>query len=275
MKNSSRTALEVDDFRLCEQVAQDLAHVRDAWSGDLSEQVIRRESPIIRRLLVDGDYSRAWRIIGLPRQPIVLAHNLDDMLGSFPKRYIRYAFPPPSEWTRPVGRGEQNVVMKNPGVSEGDLMIATPGYLEGQGIVFAVVPKAELDDNNPEEFAQRLGSHFQYCTVSPMWLTIYLDSAGACIDGQMVTRRQVIDFVANAMGGAHYDPSSNRQGKALPRTLLKPLHVKWRGATDVHAPWIEVMSIGQTVARSTDAMRFCSEFDDLTPPDNLPLNESG
>jgi len=259
--------LSIDGFRLCEQVANDLAHIRDSWSGELTEHVIRRDSPIIRRLLVDGDYSKAWRKLGLPRQPLVLAHDLEDMLGAIPKRYVRYAFPSPYERTRPVGRGNQSVTMASPGVSEGDHVFAVPAYMQGQGVAFVVIPKAELDGIKSEE----IGSQFQGSYLKPMWLTEFLDSTGAYVDGLQITRREIIDFVANAMGGAHYDPESGRSNKAA-RGLLKPLHVRWRGSSDVHAPWIEVMSIGQSVAWSTDAMRFSVEFERISPPENMPLS---
>ncbi|HJP97431.1 MAG TPA: hypothetical protein VJ862_02605 [Rhodanobacteraceae bacterium] len=101
----------IDDFRLCEQVAADLAHIRDAWSGELTEHVIRRESSVIRRLLVYGDFSKAWRNLGLPRQPLVSAHELEDWLGTIPTKYIRYAFPALNERIRPVGGNNQSIKM--------------------------------------------------------------------------------------------------------------------------------------------------------------------
>ena len=265
--------LTIDDFRLCEQVAEDLRYIREAWSGELTEHVIRRESPVIRRLLVYGDYARAWRNLALPRQPLVLSHDLEEMLGDFPRRYVRYAFPPPSEWTRPIRGEKQAIVMANPGVSKGDLLLTVPGYAEGQGVVFGVVPNSELTGKDSQEVAQHLAGQLQHCNVRPIWLSEYLESTGAYVDGQRITRREVIDFVANAMGGTHYDPDSQRQKKKA-RALLKPLHVKWRGTNDVHAPWIEVMSIGQTVARSTDAMRYCAEFDATKPPEKMPLSDN-
>ena len=262
--------LSVDDFRLCEQVESDLAHIRNSWSGELSEHVIRRESPIIRRLLIDGDYSSAWRKLGFLRQPLVLAHDLEDMLGTIPKRYVRYAFPSPEQRSNPVGGDGHSIKMGIKDVVKGDLMIAVPPYANGQGAAFLVIPKADLEQVKSEDVSNEIAGKFQKSYLKPMWLTEFLDSAGAYVDGLRITRREVIDFVTNAMGGTHYDPEGRGSSKAA-RGMLKPLHVRWRGSSDVHAPWIEIMSIGNSVAWSTDARRLTTEFNCVSPPKDMPL----
>src|SRR5438067_2103921 len=82
-------------------VAEDLAHLMDEWVPRLDAAELRRSiSTMLRRLLADGQYTRAWRSLGLPGQPYVSAPDLDEMLGTIDRLLIQIAFAPPSQTVR-------------------------------------------------------------------------------------------------------------------------------------------------------------------------------
>lgn|SRR6185437_3774731 len=41
----------------------------DGWRACMDEGTLRRASPVLRRLLVDGDYLKAWNDIGMANEP--------------------------------------------------------------------------------------------------------------------------------------------------------------------------------------------------------------
>ena len=69
-------------------VIEDLEHLRDGWGPDIKDPDIRRGSCVLRRLLVENIYSRAWRAAGLKRQPIVIAVDLDKIIGGETKSVV-------------------------------------------------------------------------------------------------------------------------------------------------------------------------------------------
>lgn len=251
-------SLSDDNYRLCESISQDLEHIGRTWTDTISEQLIRRESPIIRRLLVHNDYSKAWRLLGLPGEPYVMGHDLDEVIGDVPIKYVQIAFPTPNERVKIRHNGNVKIVFTPP-PSKGDLMITGEAYTAYNGVFYMVIPKNEVQgDISPQDNVAALTIKHSY--PSPVKLSEYLKSSGAIINSKKIKRSEIIDFIVNAMGGAHYDPQS-RNNKKVARALLKPMHVSWSGdQTTIHAPWIEFLSIGLSIAYSADARRFREEF---------------
>jgi hypothetical protein len=88
-----------DQFEEAKAVAEDLAYLADEWKPRLEPAELRRLSPVLRRLLVEGAYGRAWRSVGLQGEPYVSATDLDAMLGALDRSIIHTAFAPPgSRW---------------------------------------------------------------------------------------------------------------------------------------------------------------------------------
>jgi len=62
-------------------VAEDLEYLA-TWCGDIKYPEIRRGTAVLRRLLVEVAYGHAWRSLGRPKQPRLIAVDLDMILGN-------------------------------------------------------------------------------------------------------------------------------------------------------------------------------------------------
>ena len=58
-------------------VAEDLQYISMKWDDRIDDVSLRVVSPILRKLLVEDLYSKAWRLIGFERQPKVKAMDSD------------------------------------------------------------------------------------------------------------------------------------------------------------------------------------------------------
>jgi hypothetical protein len=194
-------ALSRSDYDLASRVAQDLDYIVSTWNFDVGEDKLRRESVVLRRLLLEQEYGRAWRLIGLPKQPMVRATSLEAFLGDVNRTYVSYAFAPLAQ--RIEVQGGQ-ITLRSPSPSEGDLMIAVPGYTEGVGVAMLVVPRAEVEAQGEETLAnaiaQQLGGQRKWETL---WLSDLLRSPSALISGTTISRADIVGYVANRLGGAH------------------------------------------------------------------------
>lgn len=72
-------------------VAEDIAHLRGTWaSGGISEATLRRESVILRRLLIDGDLARYWQESGRIGKPMIETTAFTKDLGGIPRDAIEH-----------------------------------------------------------------------------------------------------------------------------------------------------------------------------------------
>ena len=65
------------NIELVKYVYSDLIFIRDNWIEDISDDNLRRNSNILRNLLVEGKLLKAWKEIGLTSQPYIPSPNLD------------------------------------------------------------------------------------------------------------------------------------------------------------------------------------------------------
>jgi hypothetical protein len=86
----------------------------------------------------------------------------------------------------------------------------------------------------------------------PWKLTEYLESAGAIRKGEIIKRREVIDYFRNYVGGAHHDLLRGATNAKTGRNeILRDLERRVRADTR-DGLYFELLSIGQSVGRSTD-----------------------
>jgi hypothetical protein len=62
-------------------VAEDIEYLRREWNTEVRGDTLRRGSVTLRLLLVEGLLGRAWRAVGLPRQPAIPAVDLEQHLS--------------------------------------------------------------------------------------------------------------------------------------------------------------------------------------------------
>jgi hypothetical protein len=196
-------------------VYEDLLFLRQSWDQSTDEPSLRRTSPILRRLLVEGAYGRAWRSVGLDKEPTVIAGELVFDAGALEKDKIffvgSFGALPPREERVPVV-----------------MMYAAPPDLE---------PK-------PAATGQR----------AVMGLSRFMDGICLILRGERISRRLLITYVANKLGGVHLDV---RRDPGRDRALLEldMAHnvVVLEGCRAVYA---ELVTVGQCLVSSPDVDRF-------------------
>lgn len=249
--------LDREIYDLAKRVAEDLEHIRSTWSFEMPEAVLRRESVLLRRMLVEDEYARAWRAVGLSRQPMVRATSLDGFLGSVDRKYVAYAFAP---LARRLTVDMQQLTIKSPSPQEGDLLITAPGYNQGLGLVMILIPRAEADGKGAEalsqEVAGNLGGKREWGTYA---ISDLLRSPAALISGTTINRREIIKYVANRLGGAHGGGQRNPVEWQL-------LDSQWGLLEHLNSCYLELLSIGLFFADSTDATRYIQEFSRIEEP---------
>jgi hypothetical protein len=123
----------------------------------------------------------------------------------------------------------------------------TTGVSADAEVGFAVAVISVIRDARGTRTPSQLDSlvHTNY------YVSQYLDAAGAIRDGQLIPRREILNYFRNEIGGAHYDAAGSRHARTSARDLVAELERK------VHADvrdglHFEILSIGQAVARSPD-----------------------
>ena len=200
-----------------EIVRADLAYLRDEWDDTVDDHSLRRSSTVLRRLLVQGDLLRAWREVGLPGQPQITASTLAPVLARVPRSEIRFAAAGGAKYQGAELRG---ALLRNRALSAGDV-------------------KRSYEDGMPSN------------TQS---LTAFTDAICVIVKGKPVSRRLLIKYVANKLGGAHVD---TRRGPKPEDQIFALLD----GARDITllgkpAVYFELLSIGQALSAAEDVDRF-------------------
>lgn len=229
------------DFRI---VAEDICMLRERWlSGDsqtISEADLRRGSSSLSVLLTDNLAARAWRALGHAKQPNIVGPNLE-------------------AWAERKGYDLRMSVS----------ILAGGGRLDGVDTSFLGAmrldnPETGIKADADEGFALR-----QFMTVraaSPndqpsehddliffsRPVSAYLDSASGVHMGRYISWRDVLRYFRNSAGGSHHSlgPPAKRKAKFDNELIEKFQRQLIVNITDgLH---FELLSIGQSVARSPD-----------------------
>ncbi len=165
---------ELDELR--DIVRADLDHLRDTWHWGMGIHAIRREAPVLRRLLVDngGDIARLWRAEDRLEQPMIPDVFDLDRLPNF--KGLKFG-----TTETPIGEGGGETHMGWMFVWEDAAM--TPD-----------VRQAVQQDPPP-------------CVMS---LRAYLEATCVVADEKPIRRDDLICYVANRRGGNHLDRRSRR-----------------------------------------------------------------
>jgi hypothetical protein len=156
---------------LTESVIGDLKWLRDTDLTTADQAVLRELSNRLRRLLIEGTLHRLRKALGLKGEPRITTIEAPDMSG-------------------------ENVIFSQTGGMERDgTRVAHVSLVQGAWTPAEVKARYEAQKDGPKEIQRPLSK----------WL-----SAGCMkADGVVVQRRVVIQFVANKLGGVHYDPQRN------------------------------------------------------------------
>jgi hypothetical protein len=217
--------LRPESLDLIRVTAEDLRYL-DSRGDSLDESAVRRDSVVLRRLLVEGDLFRAWKAAGLAEKPRVVAPRLEYYLDHKANR-------------RKI----------NLGLAGGGQYFGVQAAL---GIINEGTEPVELDgDINPLEFS--------------FTLSAFTRAASIYAEGVAVSRAEVILYVANKLGGAHLSSrrrgSHAKAFSVLDRNMARFNFEGVSGLNGMNAVYFELLSIGQLLGKSTDAQRLFGVLD--------------
>jgi hypothetical protein len=196
-------------------VKSDLGFLEDDWDESIDEHSLRRSSTVLRNLLVYNGFGKAWRLAGERGEPQVEAVDLSRALAGLNLRKVAFA-------------------------------TAGGAVLRGVAVEAAL---AYLGPISPEVITER-ASRGLGPTKRKYKLSEFLASPAVVVDGVPVSRRNVIQYIANKRGGTHFDLSRKKDEEAS--RLLDRVIETSQGA-EQRSLFFELLAIGQAVARSPDA----------------------
>ncbi len=196
---------------LLQTVVADLRRLESSWNGDsIDETILRQESGILRRLLVDGTLRRLIKQVN-HREPQIEAVDLMALIGGVDRRLVAFAS---------AGGGTYNNMT-----------------VEGTYIYRAAMTpeqiKQRYERSNPTRF---------------IGLGKYLDNPCLLIEGTSIKRSQLIQYFANKLGGVHFDERRNpAKEKAF---IMLDSFLGKASIADTDAIHFELLSMGQALLKS-------------------------
>jgi len=206
---------------LIEVVTSDLHFLREEWDETVEDHSLRRSSTVLRRLLVENELQRAWKAAGFEREPMINASTLKTVLQTVLKERIIFAA---AGGARYKGMELRGILMTNYAMSESEI-------------------KQHNTDGLPEEV---------------FGLRAFIEAPCIVIKGHEVSRRVLIKFVTNKLGGAHFDPKRGKDSKESLFPLLDCASKEIMLA-DKNAVYFELLSAGQAIVSSNDIIQFCEK----------------
>lgn len=199
-------------------VAADVRFLSNEWDQRVDDDSLRRSSSVLRRLLVENDLQKAWKAAGWAKEPLIRATSLQPLLKRVPIDKIDFAT---------AG-----------GATHGGLM------LSGIRSLRAILSDHDLSAIRAEE-EQTIGLH------------AFVNSPCIVARGLAISRTTVVQYVANKLGGAHFDERRSMADIERGFSILDDLSSTLRlGSKD--AVYFELLSIGQRLVASPDVQRIAS-----------------
>lgn len=209
-----------DDY-IVKTVLEDLLFLQESWDQTIDDASLRRSSNVLRMLLANGNYGRAWRLVGFEKEPEILVPSLEKVLAGIPINNVQYAQ-------------------------------AGGAICNGMKISSTLRVNFAMSEEQIKERGRR-GAEADLDTYG---LTKFLESPCIVIGGEMIKRRELVLYVANRLGGAHLDVSrDNRKDIERKFWLLDSLNKEVMLANK-SSIYFELLSIGQSVVNSRDTAKF-------------------
>jgi len=213
------------DHKLISVVSEDLDYLTDDWTQDIDDPSLRRSSPVLRSLLIEG---QLMKVVNMLNEEISVMAPL-------------------------ISKHEQ--VLDDPSIVFYQSGGANHKGMEIQSMMQAnrAMTPEEIKENY-ENQKELIGKNY------PLKLTKFMKQVSFMINGTKINREEVVKYVANKRGGAHYDGSRNTEkpgskGELEKKfTLLDGVHDDIIVA-DKNAVYYELLSIGQRLVASHDVQR--------------------
>ena len=206
-----------DEQYFIRTLLEDLDYLQREWTPQVTDAALRRGSPVLRRLLVNDDFLKAWHLLHLTGKPYVTAPRAEYFL-------------------------------EHPEADRIEILISGGGNYAGAFAALALVNRGRVPiplsrDINPMEHSFTVGE--------------FLQSTGIYLSGLRVSRCEVVQYVANKLGGAHLDFKRFGKLKEKFETLDREadrLQIKGvPSPAGKNAVYFELLSIGQLFVQSPAA----------------------
>lgn len=210
------------DRKLLGIVNEDLTFLSTKWNQAIDDVSLRIASPILRRLLIDGMLTKAANMLNMQ---IEITVPLVSRAGSFENlRNVEFYQCGGAKYK---GMIIQSVSMFNKALSPQEIK--------------------ELYQRNKDKFDK----------TCPVNISVFLKQPSFVIRGTTINREEVIKYVANKLGGAHYDSKRKIAGDTSKITLehkyaLMDMVHNGMIVASKDAIYYELLSIGQTLINSRD-----------------------
>jgi hypothetical protein len=215
--------MDADTLDRIRVVTEDLGYLRREWSQDVDDASLRISSPILRRLLVEGLLQRAWRDLGLDKQPIIRSPSLEVKLRLIPINRVAFA--------QAGGAKHQEIVVTT--------VIEFDGYL------------------SPEQAVEAFGSH-QDAPDRDFSLRGFVEGTCLVVEGTQISRHTLVKYISNKLGGVHLDTARDlTKDEERKFSLLDKVRAE-RGTANKPAIYYEYLSVGQALVKSLDIERLLS-----------------
>jgi hypothetical protein len=222
------------DRKLLQTVLEDLVFLEKEWGGDISDDTIRRNSPTLRYLLVDGKLKDA---------------------GAMLNQRIRILTP-------------ESALEKNIPDIESTTFFMSAGAKISNGFVESVrhinrALSAEEVKRNYDESKRLSGSSI------PLSIDSFLSQISFVYEKARINKREVIKYVANKLGGAHYDSkrvkinSTEGLSKEEEKFPLLDAISEQMKILDRNPIFLEMIGIGQRVINSSDVKKLKRQIREL------------
>lgn len=200
--------------------ADDLIVLREQWGENVTNRTLRATSAMLRRLIVDDHLIRALKHVNPQGSPRVSVPDLERSLAHVDTTKIVFAT---------FGRAK---------VKGGDMS----GFFAAS---YALSP----------DVIAKIGGDPRF----PIDLTLpeFKDATGMIVRGRRIPNRQIIQYVANKLGGAHFDPKRIGTDGEIMSLLDETTHHELLGKPAVY---FQLLSIGQALTNNRELMRFADEF---------------
>ena len=217
--------------RFVRTIIEDLEHVREQCESRVGEPDVRRLSAVLRRLLIDSDLRKAWKLLGFEKEPKLQAPTLGPLLKTYPLKRVLLAW---AGGALAQGQGSGNVKVAE---------------------MYSLEPESGVDvEDEPLPPMER--------PWPELGLRRFMEEPSVIVRGKKIPRRVVLKFVANKMGGAHFDEDVGKGSEAELYRLLD--EYAWLGQGLDGRPMLscEVMSIAQALVESADLAQLRDRYDE-------------
>ncbi|MGF7398299.1 hypothetical protein [Thermoanaerobacterium thermosaccharolyticum] len=220
----------IDNNYIIKIVREDLEYLKSNWNQDIDDASIRISNTILRKLLVEDNLGKVWRLLGYEKEPIIKAPDLNKFIKGAPKLRINFASAGGAIYKGNIVEG---MVIYDTAMSD--------NYI-----------KRRYERNKNCNFLSEFSlSQFK---ESPCLLVTKRYNFG--IQQEEIKRRELIQYVANKLGGSHIDISRNY--KKDEKFILLDQILGTLNIGDKESIYYELLSIGQHLVNSPDIKKLIS-----------------